>query len=221
MADERPGLRERKKIRTRSTLIDVAVDLCQRQGYDKTTVEQIAAAADVSPRTFSRYFPTKESVIVAAADDIDEIMARELATEATDITEFEALLRAHVRAFTPGPDGASPAFARMAVMIHIVNASPTLNESAFTIRQDLNENASMKVLGERMGLSSDDPAVRLVAETWTLLHATAFRGMGTPGDDPIEADILCARLRATFAVFRRLWAPWQDPGNPPAGAPQG
>ncbi len=220
MADERPGLRERKKIRTRSTLIDVAVELCQRQGYDKTTVEQIAAAADVSPRTFSRYFPTKESVIAAAADDIDEIIARELAVQATDIAEFEALLRAHLRAFAPRPDGPSPAFVRMAVMIQIVNASPRLNESAFTIRQDLHENASIRVLGERMGLPPHDLAVRLVADSWTLLFVAAFRGMGTPGDDPIEAEILCARLTATFGLFRRLWAPWQTHGQPPAGAPQ-
>src|ERR1700712_3699764 len=101
MTEEIPGLRERKKLRTRSTLIDVAVDLCARQGYDKTTVEQIAAAAEVSPRTFSRYFPTKESVIAAAADEIDEIVAAALASQPPRITAYEALLRAHLEAFSP------------------------------------------------------------------------------------------------------------------------
>ena len=60
------GLRELKKQRTRATLVDSAARLCARQGYEQTTVDQIAAAADVSPRTFSRYFPNKEAVIGAA-----------------------------------------------------------------------------------------------------------------------------------------------------------
>ena len=52
------GLRERKKLRTRATLIDAAV-VCNRQGFERTTVDQIAAIADVSPRTFSRISPRK------------------------------------------------------------------------------------------------------------------------------------------------------------------
>lgn len=62
------GLRERKKQRTRATLINAAVQLCLEQGYEKTTVDQIAAAADVSSRTFSRYFATKDAVYLALLD---------------------------------------------------------------------------------------------------------------------------------------------------------
>ena len=69
------GLRERKKRRTRATLIDAAAGLFLAQGYDNTTVDQIATAADVSPRTFSRYFPTKVSVVAAITDDLDELIA--------------------------------------------------------------------------------------------------------------------------------------------------
>ncbi len=63
------GLRERKKQRTRATLIDAAVELCERQGYEHTTVDQIAAIADVSPRTFSRYFATKDAIALALIDE--------------------------------------------------------------------------------------------------------------------------------------------------------
>ena len=62
------GLRERKKIRTRETIRQEAFRLIEENGYAATTVEQIAEAAEVSPSTFFRYFPTKESVLLA--DDI-------------------------------------------------------------------------------------------------------------------------------------------------------
>ncbi|RVX37943.1 TetR family transcriptional regulator [Nonomuraea polychroma] len=61
---ERPGLRERKKAKTRALIQKEALRLFREQGYAATTVEQIAEAAEVAPSTVSRYFPTKEDLVL-------------------------------------------------------------------------------------------------------------------------------------------------------------
>jgi AcrR family transcriptional regulator len=58
------GLRERKKLRTRQVIREAARRLIDERGYDTTTIEQIAAAAEVSPSTIFRYFPTKEHIVL-------------------------------------------------------------------------------------------------------------------------------------------------------------
>lgn len=87
----KPGLRERKKARTRATIRNEAMRLFREQGYAETTVEQIAAAADVSPSTFFRYFPSKEQVVLT--DDLDPIMIAALAQPA-DVPPLRALRQA-------------------------------------------------------------------------------------------------------------------------------
>jgi AcrR family transcriptional regulator len=59
------GLRERKKQERRRCIEDAAIDLFEAHGFDGTTIEDIAAAADIAPRTFFYYFPTKEDVVLA------------------------------------------------------------------------------------------------------------------------------------------------------------
>lgn len=63
------GLRQSKKDKTRWHLLETALDLFSRQGYNETTIAQIAAEVDVSPRTLLRYFPTKEDIVVSWIED--------------------------------------------------------------------------------------------------------------------------------------------------------
>lgn len=227
---ERPpsGLRERKKQRTRIALIETAAELCERQGFDNTTVEQIAAAADVSPRTFSRYFPTKEAVIFAIIEDTAAFVADELAALPTDITEFEAMLRAHLKAVRRGRDGRpTPIFHRMAALIRIVNSSASLAVTNIPYRQQQDQFPTVIAVANRMGLPRDHDAVHMVLEVWTSLMNAATRGLGTPGQPPIEPEIVAARISAAYETLTRTWRPWTPApkgtdapeGEPPASAP--
>ena len=63
------SLRERKKLKTRESIQREAMRLIQKQGYEKTTIEQIAAAVEISPSTFFNYFPNKEDVVLYDAYD--------------------------------------------------------------------------------------------------------------------------------------------------------
>lgn len=78
------GLRERKKERTRRLLADVALDLFETRGFDRTTVDDIAAAADVSPRTFFRYFAAKDEAVFDRAADVEDQFRALLASRPSD-----------------------------------------------------------------------------------------------------------------------------------------
>jgi AcrR family transcriptional regulator len=98
---EPPGLRERKKARTRASIRAHAVRLFGEQGYAATTVEQIAAAAEVSPSTFFRYFPTKEDVVLQ--DEFDLLALAEYEAQPASLSPVAAFRAASAAAFARLP----------------------------------------------------------------------------------------------------------------------
>lgn len=158
----RMPLRERKKLRTRRAIQDHALRLFGERGYDETTVEQIAAAAEISPSTFFRYFPTKEDVVVT--DEYDPIMAEVLRGQPAGLPPIEAL-RATFREMLPllyeTDLDVVNARLRLTAQVPALRARTfeALREGTFTMLTD--------VVGHRTGRRPDDPGVQTFS--WAVL----------------------------------------------------
>jgi AcrR family transcriptional regulator len=195
------GLRERKKQRTRTTLIDAAVELCGRQGFERTTVDQIAAIADVSPRTFSRYFVTKDAIALALIDEAVDRSAAALATQPADISHLEALRRSFVTMYNNtkvAPPGELSAD-RMMCTVRIIMTSPALRQAAVEYRP----HAVNVELAKRMGVDLDDRRLRLVSAVWSSIIMTGLADLADDDTDwgSIGIDDMVSRLQSTFDEF--------------------
>src|SRR5215470_17725372 len=105
------GLRERKKLRTKSALIDSAFALFQRKGFDATTIDEIADAVDISPRTFFRYFTSKEEIALSLLTEQLAALVEHFERRPPQESVLEALRNAGVevlRACEAGDEGFDP-----------------------------------------------------------------------------------------------------------------
>ena len=153
----RPGLRERKKAKTRAAIREHAFRLFREQGYDATTVEQIAAAAEVSHTTFFRYFPTKEDVVLQ--DDMELLWLDALRAQPPGIPPVEALRASLHDAFarlSPGDLAKIRETTDFALSVPAVRAR-MLDELARTIQ------VMAAAIAERAGRSPDDFEIRTLA----------------------------------------------------------
>ncbi|GLZ48760.1 TetR family transcriptional regulator [Actinomycetospora sp. NBRC 106375] len=151
MTSPGPGLRERKKKATRDHIAAVATRLFAVQGFEATTIAQIAAAAEVAKMTVTNYFPLKEDLLFDRAPEIiamlaDAVTARAPGTAAQDAVRAE--YRARLAARWPALAIVGPQF------FGTVDASPALRtrERAMFAEQ---EDALAAVLVAEAGGDSD------------------------------------------------------------------
>ncbi|MET8422394.1 TetR family transcriptional regulator [Nocardia sp. NPDC004860] len=151
------GLRERKKERTRRTIRTEAFRLFREQGYNETTVEQIAAAADISPSTFFRYFPSKEQV--ALADDLDPIMIAAIEKQPKELSMLAAFKQATLDSFA----SLSPEeFAFEQQRVELLYSIPELR-GAVAREFERSIELIVEIIARRTGRSADDFEVRAFA----------------------------------------------------------
>lgn len=150
----RPGLRERKKTETLRRMQAEALRLFDEQGYEATTIEQIAEAAGVSPSTFYRYFPTKEDVVVQ--DEYDPMIIGAFQNQPEDTPPLAAIRAALAELFS----GFTPEdMERLRRRVELIFSVPALR--ARQIQQMVaTERLICEIVAERAGRSPSDLEVR-------------------------------------------------------------
>lgn len=162
------GLRERKKIKTRQAIRREAFRLIDENGYAATTVEQIAEAAEVSPSTFFRYFPSKESLLLA--DDLDPLILAAFEAQPPDLSPTEAIRRAYedVMARLPA-EQLEFENTRQRLMFSIPELKAAMYDEYYRT-----VNVMAELIGRRIGRPANDFEVRVFVGALTGAMMAAF-----------------------------------------------
>jgi AcrR family transcriptional regulator len=154
--DPPPGLRERKKLKLRRAIQTEALRLFETQGYEHTTVEQIAEAAETSTTTFYRYFPTKEDVVLD--NDASPLFEATVATRPIG-EPLTATIRAALGAVVAAAEADRDlTLARM----RLVAAVPAL-EARYAGQERRTIAFLTRLLADRTGRPADDYQLELIA----------------------------------------------------------
>jgi AcrR family transcriptional regulator len=194
-----PSRREERKLRTQRALQQAALDLFAKNGFEATTTDEIAERAGVSPRTFFRYFPTKESVLFVGEYGWFQSFTSLFLAQPPDLNDFEGL-RATFHALAPSLAKIRPA---LVIYERAVSSSATLRGGVFDHQQqDIATIA--KAISIRRNLLDPDKACTILA---TVVLVTYRRGVmnwlaGPASVDPREVietefDLLLTELAPT------------------------
>ena len=170
------GLRERKKARTKAAIQEHALRLFRERGYAETTVEEIAAAAEVSPSTFFRYFPAKEDTVLT--DLVDRQTFEVMVRAPGELSPLEALRYAVNEVFR---DMSDEHLQLEMVRNQLIRSVPELRRGMLMeiIRpRDLLAEA----VARRLGRPLDDPDLRLYAAA--VMGVFLNLAMESTGEDP-------------------------------------
>jgi len=183
------GLRERKKRRTREALLHTALRLFTTQGYERTTVDEIVDAVEVSQRTFFRYFANKEAVAFAVQEAVDARFLAELRQRPASEAPFEAMRRAALNAWcTIAEAEAEDVTAELRMRAYrMIESTPALH--AAHMRRNIGlEHQTALLIAEREGLDPEtDPRPRVAVAAFTGVLRMTGQLWGRQKDGGAEA----------------------------------
>lgn len=195
------GLRQRKKAQTRQALVDAALDLFTRQGFDHTTVDEIAAACDVSRRTFFRYFSSKEDVFSGDKGQQDQEIFDFIASRPAEEPGLLSLRAAVLSMASFYAEQKN----RLLVQVRVINATPAL-QSAGHDHQQLAVEHIVDALSRRSSEPLDDEQIyqlRLVAQAAVAALRTAMdRWVQGDGQEDL-VDLASQALDLLASGFRQ------------------
>ena len=182
------SLRERKKARTRRELIDVALDLFLRQGFEQSTLEQIAEEAELSISTVLRYFNSKSRLALAINHDLlDQFRAR---LEAPD-REIDTLScwRGHVEDTVRSMNDTPKA----AALLKMVMSEPALVAGLLEVRQGYEDAIAVALVLDATPTLMPDVHARMLAAMLVAGNAAVFRAWVAGGQrEDIRVNLLAA-----------------------------
>ena len=187
--ESRPGLRERKKLKTQRMIREEALRLFKSQGFNETTVEQIAEAAEVSPSTFFRYFPTKEAVLFS--DEFDPLVIAALRSQPADKPPLRAVRDAIATAFTEMTPEDEREF------LEVYRLATSTAEMRGHLYQNMLESLELfaSTIAEWRGVDRQNPAVRtFVGAVVGVILEGASEWVNCDGSRPFR-EILDEHLR--------------------------
>ncbi|MBJ6638522.1 TetR family transcriptional regulator [Streptomyces sp. DHE7-1] len=190
-------LRDRKKRRTREALLRAALELFTTQGYEHTTVDEIAEAVDVSQRTFFRYFAGKEEVAFAVQEMTEALFVESVRARPAHEAPMEALRQAVLEgweAIQETVESAVPVELYLR-MYRTIESTPALL-AAHLRRSVTTEETIARLLAEREGVDVDtDPRPRLAVAVFGGVMRVTERQWCTGDDFSLEA---IRRLTASY-----------------------
>jgi AcrR family transcriptional regulator len=218
---ETNGLRSRKKEKTRLAIEDAALDLFAEQGYEATTVDQIAERAEISKATFFRYFATKGEVIFG--NDLDQYSDLQHAILERPGSEDDLMAVRHAmrQGWTPTLDPR-----RTARQTRAARTSPLLRGLSFDLAVKW-QAAISEALARRRGLTAPDQRCRLVAGVaFAVLSNAINHWMDKDGAGDLRTVIdhgfemltgLCSEVKGSLGTSSRRR---REPGTPPPSREQ-
>lgn len=193
-----PGLRERKKQKTRLAISEVATRLFIERGFDQVTVAEVAAAAEVSVNTIFNYFTTKEELFFDRGEEVAEEPSRIVRERQPGESVVEAIRRVYVKAIKEHSGFFQP---HIKPFVATIEASPALKLRE-RVLYDQGEQRLVRTLLAETAARSDDPTARVAAALITAMQWMLFQEFRARllRDEP-ETKIRVALLRAAERGF--------------------